>query len=198
MNIDVQCGATPEWRCFAVGVRNHEGRDNVLESESWYQPLPSDIYDVDVQVAVNFEPSDPTVTTPMHNPCGAIFIQHVTGQSNVIGPYKPILDFDWSFQPSNTISPPSLSVIGAISQQRQSYAQYLASMQEHCSSTSEVRVKHDDGGVRYSAVYIPIPGGGSKGSVDQVNTLFNNHNSFFIVEIQPRRHIKRGIPDGIP
>ena len=153
MNVGVRCGSTPQWRCFAVGVRS---------TDDWYQPLPSDQYDVDLQTSVVLADSGGN-TTGNTAICGAIFIQHITGQSNVIGPYYPIIDLDWAASPTFTMTPPSGN-LGVISQQRQSYAQYATSMQQHCSSSS--RVMHDNDGVRYSALYIPILPRST--SVDQV------------------------------
>lgn len=55
------------------------------------------------------------------------------------------------------------TLLGSITQQRQTFAQYVTSFQAQCTTT---RTKHDDGGVKYSANYIPIPIANG-GSVDK-------------------------------
>lgn len=66
------CGSTTnDWKCFAVGVRTPM---NDGTSSTWYQPLPSDAYDVDLQVAVGLQS---VTTSPL---CPPVFMQHVTGK----------------------------------------------------------------------------------------------------------------------
>lgn len=70
---NVLCGSQPDWKCFAVGVRTNS--NDGTRTSTWYQPLPSDAYDVDLQVAVGLQ----SLATPPT--CPPIFVQHVTGKS---------------------------------------------------------------------------------------------------------------------
>lgn len=71
-----------------------------------------------------------------------------------MGPYRSIMDFDWTSPSSSTLTPTGTLNLGSITQQRQTFSNYLTSFRAQCSTS---RVKHDDGGVKYSANYIPIP-----------------------------------------
>lgn len=83
-----------------------------------------------------------------------IFIQHVSGQGNVIGPYRPIVDFAWN-NPTNETMCPTPSVIGCVANQRQPLAAYTASLRKFCSTMKKI---HSSDGAPYVASYINIPG----------------------------------------
>lgn len=89
------CGSTSDWKCFILGIRSPTPDG----TGTWYQPLPSEGYDIDLQVAVGLQ----SVTTPPT--CPTMFLQQVTGQGNVMGPFRPIMEFSWGSEANNTITP---------------------------------------------------------------------------------------------
>ena len=152
MQSQTQCTPGSGWRCYAIGVRTFESvnqRESSGEAGwkdmSFYQPLPTPAYDVDVQVEVSTG-AGPGNCSSMQ----PIYIQHVSGQGNVIGPYRPAMDFAWKDPPDKTVCPGGL--IGCVPGQRQSLVNYTSSLRSWCSAN---RASHPEG--------MPPPGGGSAG-----------------------------------
>lgn len=113
-----------------------------------------------------------------------------------MGAYKPIMDFAWDSAASNAFTP-SGTLLGALSSQRQTYPQYLTSLQTKCSTT---RTKHDDGGVKYAANYIPIPlpvNGGPvdipSGGVRYTIVIMTNATNAPFIRVTPK-HTNLGMP----
>lgn len=143
-----------------------------------------------------------------------MYIQHVSGQGNVIGPYRPAMDFAWKDTPDKTVCPGGLigCVPGAAryrlfmakhginpyrpthTGQRQSLENYTASLRSWCS---ENRVGHPGG---YTSSYIRIPGGEStvdptSGGIRHTIIILNatTHTKPPMLRVTPKE-VNSGVP----
>lgn len=145
----VTCNSASGWHCYAVGIRHD--MDN---GKTFYQPLLTPSYDVDVQVAVSvgLHPADKCVSL------SPIFIQHVKGDGNPVDfLYKPLVDSAWDKARTLTVCPPGTG-IGCIKNQRQTYEELTKSIQTLCQSDESI-VHHVTDGFKYDASYLKISAG---------------------------------------
>lgn len=213
MNRLARCNGTATtqgWRCYAVGVRNFRGVQDRSRPDpdsrgilSFFQPLPSPAYDVDVQVAVSTADSDGNIPDACKSLDG-IYVQHVNGQGNVLGAYAPIVS---DFAPANPANETVCAhaeapTVGCVGTQRQTETAYVASLRAHCTS---VRTRHVEDEMPYAASYLRIPedvsgpAGGTvnagTGSVVYTILIMRDTDSPPMLRVTPKR-VASGMPLG--
>jgi hypothetical protein len=154
-NVPRVCTPASGWRCFAVGVRTFDNKENPSSNtpsggDSWYQPLPTPGYNVDLQVAAAI---DVAVTvngsaSAAVDPCttlGEIYIQHVNGFGKPVGNFRPIMEFNGSQPRTISLCPANSTTIGCATGQTQTAAGYIASLRAECT-----RIRKDE---EYNAGY---------------------------------------------
>ena len=148
-----KCLPDSGWRCFAVGVRTFNNGDPPLSQtpssgDSWYQPLPTRGYNVDLQVAAAVDAAVAVNgSAAAVDPCttlGEIYIQHVNGLGKTVGSFRPIMEFNGS-QPRTINMCPGDGVAMGCSMQAQTAAAYVASLRAECT-----RIRKDE---EYGAGY---------------------------------------------
>lgn len=144
------CTSSSGWHCYAVGVRHD--MDN---GQSFYQPLLTPSYDVDVQVAVSpgLHPVNKCVNLD------PIFVQHVRGDEGPIDArYLPLVDSAYDKTQTQQMCPTAQSSIGCMQNQRQTYQELTDSIRNLCQADESI-VHHNTDGFKYDASYIRITSG---------------------------------------
>lgn len=131
---------------------------------SFFQPLPTPAYDVDVQVAVSVAGPDGAIPDACATLDG-VYIQNVDGQGHVLGGYRPLIPhFAWGSAADKTMcAHAEAPTIGCVGMQRQTEAEYRTSLRAHCTS---VRQEHRWDGTHYAASYLRVPTLGEPGTVN--------------------------------
>jgi hypothetical protein len=168
--VGMPCGVNG-WKCYAIGVRHFTEKNTRVNgkcSSNVYQPLPTPDYEVELQVGVSVpQVFNSNVQQNIVSACDTlepIYVQHVTGAGNVISHYRPLLDLAVGHVGDKMLCPNEYGHhIGCIGGQRQTEADYRASIRAECTKAKETHyatiANHRDRA--YEASYFRIPGAGS-------------------------------------
>lgn len=158
INCNSTLNSTYGWSCFVVGVRHFNGGNTA--DDTFFQPLPTPAYKVDLMVAVDDSEAGANLM------CGSldgIYIQRVDGNGNIQGPLRPLYEGGDTVAAGSagvalcpdTLSNVSLGCSPAIFPKN--HQQYKDALKTICQKNADAGgLREVDGGVYAS--FVPIPG----------------------------------------